>query len=69
MTDKSSYQISSQPKIQDIDYVTYVLGPLGTWFEFSFIGIDPVRKLMSVKGKCAKVNEGNMIDKLTKENS
>ena len=31
-----SIEISSQPKIANIDYVTYVLGACGTWFGFVF---------------------------------
>lgn len=41
-SDESSYFITSQDKIDDIDYVTYVFGAMGTWFGFSFLLINPV---------------------------
>lgn len=40
-SDESSYVIVSQPKIEHIDYVTYVFGAMGTWFGFSFLMVNP----------------------------
>lgn len=41
-SDVASYVIVSNPKMDNIDYVTYVFGALGTWFGFSFLMINPV---------------------------
>ena len=41
----------SKPKIDDIDYVTYILGALGSWFGFSFIGINPIPYLLEMPGR------------------
>lgn len=40
-SDESSYEIVSQAKIDDIDYVTYIFGAMGTWFGFSFLMMNP----------------------------
>lgn len=37
-----SFTIKSKPRIENIDYVTYILGALGSWIGFSFAGINPV---------------------------
>lgn len=41
LSDLPSFEIRSQSKIADIDYVTYVLGACGTWFGFSFLMLNP----------------------------
>ena len=38
----ASFSVISKPKIDNIDYVTYILGALGSWIGFSFIGINPI---------------------------
>lgn len=38
----ASYFILSKPRIGMIDFVTYVLGALGSWVGFSFIALNPV---------------------------
>ena len=35
-------KIRSQIKIDDVDFVTYIFGALGTWFGFSFLMINPL---------------------------
>lgn len=65
MTDKPSYFLSSQPKIQNIDFITYVFGAFGTWFGLSFIGINPFGSLIKPKSMNTKVepvqNIGNTL--------
>ena len=36
-----SFEIKSQPKIEDIDFITYICGACGTWIGFSFLMLDP----------------------------
>ena len=43
MCEDPSYHIQSHPKIQNVDYVTYIFGAFGTWFGFSFILFNPVK--------------------------
>lgn len=42
LSDNPSYDIQSQPKIENVDYVTYIFGALGIWFGFSFFLINPI---------------------------
>lgn len=37
-----SFIIASKASIDNIDFLTYVLGALGAWIGFSFIGINPI---------------------------
>ena len=37
-----SFMIRSKPRIDNIDYVTYILGALGAWIGFSFVAINPI---------------------------
>lgn len=39
-----SQKIVSKPKIENVDYMTYILGALGFWIGFSFIQLNPVNK-------------------------
>ena len=41
-----SQRIVSRPKIENIDYMTYILGALGSWIGFSFIRLNPVNKFL-----------------------
>ena len=43
-----SFTLVSKPRIDNIDYVTYILGALGSWLGFSFLGINPVPYLLTV---------------------
>ena len=43
-----SFTLVSKPRIDNIDYVTYILGALGSWLGFSFLGINPVPCLLTV---------------------
>lgn len=40
--DKASYVIDSAALMDDIDFVTYIFGALGTWFGFSFLMCNPM---------------------------
>ena len=37
-----SFRIASKAKIEDVDLITYILGALGSWIGFSFLGFNPV---------------------------
>ena len=54
----ASFSVISKPKIDDIDYVTYILCALGSWIGFSFIGINPIPHLFQMPG-AAKVTHIN----------
>lgn len=43
----SSLSAISSPRIDGIDYISFVLGALGTWFRFAFINFDPFHDLLS----------------------
>lgn len=45
-----SFVIQSKARIDDIDYVTYILGALGSWLGFSFIGINPIPYSLQIEG-------------------
>lgn len=47
-TDSPSFIIQSKPRINHIDYITYVFGALGTWIGFSFLTINPIPYLMKL---------------------
>lgn len=47
----ASFIIKSKARIDNIDYVTYILGALGFWLGFSFIGINPIPHILSVNGQ------------------
>ena len=44
-----SFVIESKPRIDNIEFVTYVFGALGTWFGFSFLMLNPVPFVLSVR--------------------
>ena len=46
---QASFSVMSQPRIDNIDFVTYILGAFGSWVGFSFIGINPVPFFMRKK--------------------
>lgn len=46
---ESSYVITSQAKIDDIDFITYIFGAMGTWFGFSFLMCNPLQLIMVMK--------------------
>ena len=37
-----SLRIQSKGRIDDIDFITYILGALGSWLGFSFLNLNPV---------------------------
>ena len=45
---EASFSVVSKPRIDNIDYVTYILGALGSWIGFSFIGINPIPHLFRI---------------------
>lgn len=42
MSESPSYDIESQPKIENVDFVTYIFGAFGIWFGFCFISFNPL---------------------------
>lgn len=56
MSNKPSYFTRSQAKIQDVDFVTYIFGALGTWLGLSFWSINPIPFLFSA------VDQSEVID-------
>lgn len=42
MCESPSFDIQSQPKIENVDFVTYIFGAFGIWFGFSFIAVNPL---------------------------
>lgn len=53
----ASYNVNSKPRVDNIDYVTYILGAMGSWIGFSFIGINPIPYFIKTKTK--KVESAN----------
>lgn len=53
----ASYNVDSKPRIDNIDYVTYILGAMGSWIRFSFIGINPTPYF--IKATTNKVESAN----------
>ena len=49
-----SFDIVSKPRIDNIDFVTYILGALGSWLGFNFISINPVPCLLQIDGSTSK---------------
>ena len=55
-----SFDIESKPRIDNIDYVTYILGAMGSWLGFTFIGINPVPYLLqTTDGKATSRSAGD----------
>lgn len=44
-----SFVIESKPRIDDIEFVTYILGALGTWLGFSFIILNPIPFILTIE--------------------
>lgn len=44
-----SYGIQSKPRIDPIDFITYILGALGSWLGFSFLACNPIPYLLRLK--------------------
>lgn len=45
----ASYDINSKPRIDPIDFVTYILGAFGSWLGFSFLGCNPIQYFLKTK--------------------
>lgn len=69
----ASFTIVSKPRIDNIDYVTYILGALGSWIGFSFIGINPIPFLLTMKSNAIHTTENHRtdekLDKVSKDNA
>lgn len=55
-----SFVIESKARIDNIEYVTYVLGALGSWFGFSFLIINPFPYFITLKSE-SNENDQNSI--------
>ena len=60
-----SFTLVSKPRIDNIDYVTFILGALGSWLGFSFLGINPVPYLLTV----ANVTPSNQVQDLSNQSN
>lgn len=59
-----SFTITSKASIDNIDFLTYVLGALGAWIGFSFISINPVPYIFHVINPDGLIhNRSNEINK------
>lgn len=64
-----SFFIKSKPRIDDIDYITYILGSLGAWLGFSFIAINPIPYFLRKNdNKMDILSKSNTSDKLIHSN-
>ena len=52
-----SYVIESKPRIDHVDYVTYILGALGSWLGFSFLAFNPIPYFFNKKGEQGSSSE------------
>lgn len=50
-----SFEIESKPKIDLIEYVTYVLGAFGSWLGISFLSFNPVPYLLKIRDESKKL--------------
>lgn len=48
-----SFLITSKPRIDDIEYVTYILGAFGSWLGFSFLMLNPVPYMIVIENNRA----------------
>ena len=44
-----SFFVLSKARINDIDYVTYILGAVGSWLGLSFVSLNPIPYLFEIK--------------------
>ena len=54
-----SFVIYSKVKIDPIDYFTFILGAVGTWFGISIISLNHVPHLFDIKEKIGPINAIN----------
>ena len=47
----ASYNINSKPRIDPIDFMTYILGAFGSWLGFSFLGCNPIPFFLKTQGE------------------
>ena len=63
-----SFVIYSKVKIDPIDYFTFILGTVGTWFGISILNFNPVPHLFEIKKKLTPINAINAINECKCEN-
>ena len=49
--DDPSFEMESKPRINAIDFITYIFGALGSWIGFSFLVINPVPWVLKTRNK------------------
>lgn len=59
-----SLTIHSKPRIDDIDFVTYIFGALGAWLGFSSMVINPIPFVFQTEETYDKQNTSEAIDKV-----
>ena len=65
MGKEPSFTLVSKPRIDNIDYVTHILGALASWLGFSFLGINPVPYLLTV----ANIAPSNQVEDQSKNSN
>lgn len=48
-SNEPSFKVESKPRIDPIDFITYILGAMGSWLGFSFIACNPIPYFLEVK--------------------
>lgn len=56
---EASFSFVSKPRIDDIDYVNFILGALGSWLGFSLIGLNPVPHFLKIVNDNQAVEDVN----------
>ena len=64
-----SFKIVSKPKIDDIDFITYIFGALGSWFGFSFLACNPIPFILKVQDGSSSKEAKTMGEKEKNSNS
>lgn len=60
LNDDVSILAYSQPRIDTISYITYILGAMGSWLGFNFIGINPVPHLLVMSDNQNKISSSDL---------
>ena len=57
-----SFMIESKARINIIDFITYIMGALGSWIGFSFLLINPVPFIFKIKDNAIAASEATSSD-------
>lgn len=65
-----SFKIESKPRIDKIDFITYIFGALGSWLGFTFLMLNPVPYVMKIRSLGSETDSEvdiSMINQLIKK--